>query len=408
MAPSPLVMPKLGLTMTEGVVAEWVVRPGQRVATGDVLFVVETEKTTTDITAQADGVITEIVVAAGEKVPVGAVIARWSPGDEAHAVVAPPPRPEAHAAHTPDPLPREAHAPITHAPRAGRVIATPLARRLARERGVDLRRVTGTGPNGRIKAGDVPLAPPAARPEAPAGAPSAPPGEVFELTPFHLAMARRVSQAKREIPHFYVSADAEVSFLDEYRRKLNEIPGAARVSLNHLVVKAVGQALVEHPAANVIWQGERLLRLRDADVGFAVATDRGVAVPMLRDAGRLSLRRLVERADALAERARQGRLAEADVGGGAIAISNLGMYGAASVSPIINPPHSAILGVGAVRDVFRPGADRRPQLCRELGLVLACDHRVFDGVAAMAFLNVVVALLQNPLRFTPSSDERNE
>jgi pyruvate dehydrogenase E2 component (dihydrolipoamide acetyltransferase) len=297
--------------------------------------------------------------------------------------------------------------------RTTRVVATPLARRIARERGVDLASVPGTGPGGRIKAGDVPHARPAASP------PRAMPrslathggergddtanlaGELVELTPFHLAMASRVTEAKRDIPHFYVSAEAEVGFLAEYRHKLAEIGASPRISLNHVLIKAVGQALVEHPAANVVWHEGRLLRLSMSDVGFAVATDRGVVLPMLRDAGRLALAEVASRADALADRARRGRLSEHEVGGGAVGVSNLGMHGVSSVTPIINPPHSAILGAGAVRELFRPGRDGRPELRRELSLVLACDHRVFDGVAAAAFLNTVIGLLQNPLRLTP-------
>jgi pyruvate dehydrogenase E2 component (dihydrolipoamide acetyltransferase) len=221
---------------------------------------------------------------------------------------------------------------------------------------------------------------------------------VVELTPFHRAMARRVTEAKRDVPHFYVSADADVGFLSEYRRKLAELGDGFRVSLNHVVLKAVGQALAENPAANAIWHDGRLLRLPMSDVGFAVATERGVVMPILRDAGRLPLAEVASRADALAERARRGRLAEADLEGGAMGVSNLGMHGVASLTPIINPPHAAILGVGAIRELFRPGRDGRPELRRELSLVLACDHRVLDGVAAATFLNAVVALLRNPLR----------
>jgi pyruvate dehydrogenase E2 component (dihydrolipoamide acetyltransferase) len=401
MATAPLTMPKLGLTMTEGLVAAWVAQPGQRVAAGDVLLVVETEKTTTDVEATADGVLTEILVPAGEKVPVGTVLARWREDAEA-APARPPdatPTQGAMQARIEDvPGARGAAAPRAGGAPAPRVVATPFARRLARERSIDLRSVRGTGPGGRVKACDVPQARPA---PTPAGTPARGPraaGELVDPTPFHLAMARSVTEAKRDIPHFYVSADAEIGFLTEYRRKRAELGDVPRVTLTHLLLKAVGQALVELPAANVVWHEGRLLRLSMSDVGLAVATDRGVVMPMLRDAGRLALPEVASRADALAERARRGRLREDDLGGGAVGVSNLGMHGVASVTPIIQPPHSAILGVGAVRELFRPGRDGRPELRRELGLVLACDHRVFDGVAAATFLNAVIALLQNPLR----------
>jgi pyruvate dehydrogenase E2 component (dihydrolipoamide acetyltransferase) len=374
---APFLMPKLGLTMTEGLVAHWVAKPGQRIAAGEVVLVVETEKTATDVEAPADGTITEILVPAGDKVPVGTVLARWD----------------------------------TEEVRPRRIVATPLARRLARERGIDLAMVRGSGPGGRVKSTDVP-GEPAGTPVAVSTADVVPApvahalGELVEPSPLHLAMARRVSQAKREIPHFYVSAEAEVSFLLEYRRKLNEVSGGPRITITHFLLKSVGQALVERPAANLVWHEGRMLRPPTADVGFAVSTERGVLMPVLRDAGRLPLAHVASRADELANQARQGRLGEQDMGGGTMGVSNVGMHHATHLTPIINPPHSAILGVGAVRELFRPGAGGEPRLRRELGLVLACDHRVFDGVAAMAFLTLVVELLQNPLRLTTPSPGR--
>ena len=372
----PIVMPKLGLTMTEGMLANWRVQPGDVVKAGDVLFVVETEKIATDIEAPGAGRIVSIEAAEGSTVPVGAVVATWT-GTEAAGLAA---------------------APQVNAPQvnAGRVIATPLARRLARQANIDLATVKGSGPRGRIKARDV-EALAAAAPALERPLPSPAQGQRRPATAMERIVARRLTEAKQNIPHFYVQAEADVTRLLVLRDELNAAEGFARLSLTHCVVAAVARALAQMPEMNVVWDADDVVALAGIDVGIAVETERGLLVPVLRGADRLTLDRIAQAAGDLVGRARAGRLVADDLAGGALSVSNVGMYGASHLTPIINPGQSAILGVAAVRPAFRPDGAGQPSLRQELGLVLSCDHRVIDGVRAARFLDRVTRHLQQPL-----------
>ena len=380
-----ILMPKLGLTMTEGLLAEWKVTPGMRVTAGQVLFVVETEKIATEIEAPGEGDILECVVPAGETVPVGTVVARWS-GEGAAT-------PAVMAAET-----AVADAPaVVQAPRSGgRVVATPLARRLARERGVDLAALSGSGPRGRIKAADVPLA--AATP---------PPAAPRPLDRTRATAAQRLTQAKRDIPHFYVGAGADLTRLLALREEWNAIPGAARISVTHAILGACGRALADDPALNRVWADEGWLTLDCTHVGLAIDTPRGLFAPVLRDAGIAVLDDVAQRAGALVERARSGSLTHDDMAPASITVSNVGMHGARFLVPIVNPGQSMILGVGATEPVFRPDANGAPVLKREVTLVLAADHRVLDGAAAAGFLNRIVKYLEKPLALLRAPAGRN-
>lgn len=384
-ASAEIVMPKLGLTMTEGLLAEWRVQPGERVAAGDILFVVETEKIATDIEAPSEGEILELLVPAGSTAAVGTPVARWTGA----ASGAPEP-----AAAPAEPMPNAP--PTPRAPASGgRVLATPLARRLARERGVDIGTVRGTGPRGRIKAKDVPAAPPVAT------------GDIIPLDRVRAASARRLTQSKQDMPHFYVGAAAEISRLLALRDEWREIPGAPRLTVTHAVLAAMGRALLAMPDLNRVWEGEGWRRIASPDVGLAVDTPRGLFAPVLRDAGRLPLETLAERANALVDRARSGRLAPDELEGGCISLSNVGMFGARFLVPIVNPGQSMILGLGAMESLFRPDPNGAPALRREVTLVLSADHRVLDGAAAAAFLARIVALLERPLALLrPPAEER--
>jgi len=365
-----LVMPKLGLTMTEGLLAEWKVAPGDAYAAGDVLYVVETEKIANEIEAQAAGRIEAILVAEGETVPVGTPVART--GESAA------------------PVERPAKAPA-------RIVATPLARRLAAERGVDLADLTGSGPRGRIKAADIgqtpaPTAPiPATPAPIPATAPPAPAAGARAAT------ARRVAASKRDVPHFYVQTEAEVTALSALRGQLNADARYPRVTVSHLLLKAIGNALAAMPEINRIWLDDRELALEGVDVGLVAETPDGLRIPVIRDVAARPLDAVAAEARDKVERARAGRLAPADVGGGAISLSNVGMHDVTALVPIISPPQSMILGVGAERAVFRPDADGNPALRREITLSLACDHRVIDGALAARFLASLAAAIQAPL-----------
>ena len=407
-----LVMPKLGLTMTEGAVAEWTVAPGSRFAAGDTLFVVESDKAAVEFDAPADGVLHQILVPVGTTVAVGTEIGTWSldgdAGDAAPAaatVGAAPPAAvpvTAAAAYASAPVP--AAAPGSPDGASPRIIATPLARRRAAAAGVDLASVTPSGPHGRVVAADVEAAAtrpaqgikPAAAAAATKSAPQ-PAGALVPLTPSQRTMATRVTASKRDIPHFYLSLGVEVSELLQLRKSLTELPGRPRTTVTHLLVAAVVEALRRTPGMNRIWTEQGLVSLPTLDVGLAVDTPSGLMSPVVHDLAGQSFFDLVRSVDAVIERARSASLRGADVQGGAITISNAGMHDVHYMSSIIVPGQSAILGVGAVQSCFRPDDEGRPVLRRELGLVLSADHRIHTGVAALGFLNTLKSILQRPL-----------
>lgn len=398
-----LLMPKLGLTMTEGMLIEWSVASGAEVKAGDSLFVVETDKVANEIVAQADGTLAEILVAAGETVPVGTVVARWTgPGQGADDMADAPPAPQ--------PVAEAEPAAAREPARGGRVVATPLARRLAREASLDLAQVGGSGPGGRIKAADVrqavraprttPVVPQDAASPAPAArAPLAQAAgeQRIEASALVQSMARRMTQAK-QVPHFYLSAEAEVSALLALRQRLNAQADAPRLTLNHFVIAAVARALAALPHQNRIWNDDHIVQFQGIDVGVAVSTERGLMAPVLHGLDHASLDDIAAQSDALLGRVRAGKATREDMSGGAISISNAGMFNVTYMAPIINPPQSAILGVGSIRELFRPDEQGAPALRREMGLVLAADHRLHDGASALAFLNHVIDLLQDPYR----------
>lgn len=403
-----LLMPKLGLTMTEGLLAEWSVASGDSVKAGDALFIVETDKVANEILADADGVMGEILVQAGDTVPVGAVVARWTGpgqgiGSKSSAVVAPTIQSAPLAAEV-----QEDILPYT-AVVGARVVATPFARRLAREHGIDLGLIAGSGPSGRIKAADVRFAS-----KTTSSAPveqyshqhSTPvPTSVAQSQPASglvQAMARRMTEAK-QVPHFYLSAEAEISELLLLRERLNAEEGGAKLTLNHFIIAAVARALEGMPQQNCIWSDGHVVQFSGIDIGLAVSTDRGLMAPVLHDLAGCSLDGIAVRSGELIARVREGKGSREDMSGGAITISNAGMFNVTYMTPIINPPQSAILGVGSIREVFRPDADGAPTLKREMGLVLAADHRLHDGVSALKFLNYVIDLLQAPYRLLRSN-----
>ena len=386
-AVSDLVMPKLGLTMTEGVLAEWLVQPGDRITPGQIIFVVETDKIANEIEAPGAGEIIELLVEPGETVAVGAALARWTgkgtAGTGGNGADKPRSEPTPHTSHAGSPGPV----------RGNRVIATPLARRMARQREIDIAAIPGSGPKGRIKAADVEAALASQREIS---AEPSPAGRRIPVSARHMAMVRRVTAAQREIPAFSLSARAEVAALLDLRRAMNAA-GGPKITLNHLLLKAVGRALLACPEANRIWADDALLAFATPDVGMVVNVAGDLHVPILRDAGRLPLDRLALAAADLIARAEAGTLRRDELEGGAVTVSNVGMGGRIeSMAPMINPPQSSILGVGAVVETFRPDAEGRPIPARELVLTLACDHRVFDGMAAARFLDAIVRALEAP------------
>ena len=393
-----LLVPKLGLTMSEGVLVEWLVRPGEAFGADQSLFVIESEKAANEVGAEADGVLLEITAQAGETLPCGTVIGYWDDGRAGEAADA-------------------ASVVVTAGkavPDGQRIPVTPLARRLAAQQGVDLGGVTGSGPRGRIRARDVLLKvernalsgraleadntqnpPPAVTDAAGAAAPVH--GSLRAPSNLERTVAQRLTAAKQQVPHFYLAVEAEMSAVMALRGQLNAAQTRQRLTINHFVLAAVGRALEAMPEMNRVWTDEGILSLDSSDVGMAVNTDKGLLVPVLRGAGRQSLGDLARQAGELIGRAQAGRLGSADMHGGAITVSNAGMHDVTYMTSIINPGQSMILGVGSIREVFRPDGNGQPAIRREMGMVLSADHRVLDGVGGLKFLKLVVQALQQPM-----------
>jgi pyruvate dehydrogenase E2 component (dihydrolipoamide acetyltransferase) len=374
-------MPKLGLTMTEGVLASWAVAVGDRVKAGDVLFTVETDKIATEIEAQGDGEILSLEARDGETYPVGAVLGEWTGSGLALDTSAEPP------------VEPQLPASVMRAPRAdgSRIYATPLARRVARNADFDISSVTGSGPNGRIQARDVHAAISAIVTQK-----QRPVTSRLAVPQLRKIVARRMVEAKQTIPHFYVLANADLAKANDLRAQLNA-DSRQKISVTHILVAALARAIAEMPEANEIWEDDELIRFGSIDIGVAVTTPRGLLAPVVRNLGERTLDEVAEQTNSVIERARIGALQQNDLTGGAISISNVGMFGVAGLIPIVNPGQSSILGVGCPEQLFRPDANGQPRLCEELRLFLSCDHRVWDGARAAQFLDRVRTLLERPL-----------
>ncbi|ABE36733.1 e3 binding domain protein [Paraburkholderia xenovorans LB400] len=418
-----LLVPKLGLTMTEGTLIEWMISPGDRFDADQGLYVIESDKAANEVSAEGSGVLLEVTAELGMPLSVGSVIGYWDDDPQAatnHAVRA---EPSAHAAaasaSSPDsnaanaaPSAQTSRPPAAMNGQSGqsgqsgaRGISTPLARRLARERGIDLTNLAGSGPRGRIRARDVELAPansPASAPDVPLPATASRAAQVAQAatvraaTSIEKTIARRLVTSKQTIPHFYLSVEAEISAVQRLRSQLNDAQSNRRFTVNHFVVAAVGRALALVPEANRVWDDSGITSFAATDVGVAVHTERGLLVPVLRDVGRQALGEVARHASEAIGRAQAGQLNAAEMAGGAITVSNAGMHDVTLMTSIINPGQSMILGVGSVRQVFRPDAHGQPALKNEVGLVLSVDHRVLDGVTALKFLRQVVAAIERP------------
>ncbi|HEU6445226.1 MAG TPA: dihydrolipoamide acetyltransferase family protein [Gaiellaceae bacterium] len=405
-------LPRLGQGMESGVVVRWLKQEGERVEKGEPLYELDTEKVTQEVEAEAAGILLKIAVQEGE-VPVGQTVAViGEEGEEVPAVeVEETPEEEGSRAPARDAERREgaeaAAAPGTPGPvtelrepqRDGRVKASPLARRIARERGVDLASVRGTGPDGRIVAEDVERAE-VAPAEAPAAAPTAPPAapaevEVVPLTSIRKTIARRLTEAW-EAPVFQISMSAEMTRSVELRERLVDLAkDGPKPTISDVLTKIVASALMRHRPLNAEFAGEEIRIHPTANVGMAVATDRGLVVPVIRGAERLSIQEIAAARVDLVERARGGKLQQSDLEGGTFTISNLGMFGVEHFVAVLNPPQVAILAVGAVEEkpVVRDGEIVLRPL---MSLTLTCDHRAVDGADAADFLRTVRSTLEEP------------
>ncbi|HSN06049.1 MAG TPA: dihydrolipoamide acetyltransferase family protein [Candidatus Angelobacter sp.] len=428
---SLLTMPGVAANATEAVLSAWVVPVGAAFAAGDPIVTIETDKAVVDVEAEADGVVLHAIAEPGASVEVGQPIAVLGAPGEVVAdltallaelgVVAPrtPATSGAGAAGSTPPGPGAAtHAAAgaavsTPAPAASagseahgvRLFASPIARRLAREAGLPLDSLRGTGPNGRVVRRDVEQAlaerlavPSTAAASAAAVAPTPVPGAVTEVPHSRMrrAIAARLTESKQTIPHFYVRGTADVGRLVRARERINA-RGDVKVSINDMVLKAVAAAHVAEPDMNVVWTSDAVLRYSSVDVAVAIATDRGLVTPVLRSVESLSLTQIAVSVRDFAQRAVDGRLRQDELEGGTVSVSNLGMYGTEEFSAIINPPQSAILAVGAVRSepVVRGDA---LEIGSVLRVTLSVDHRSVDGVAAARWMRTFLTLLDDPVQ----------
>jgi pyruvate dehydrogenase E2 component (dihydrolipoamide acetyltransferase) len=449
--PIPILMPALSPTMEEGKLAKWLVKEGDAVASGDVIAEIETDKATMEVEAVDEGTVGKILVAEGtEGVAVNKPIAMLlEEGEDKSALDAtaaatpteastPPPAPAgqdgqsaaAHAPAKPDGAqPAAAPAPAKANGQGGRVFASPLARRIAKDKSIDLAALQGSGPRGRIVLRDVEQAleqgvAPSARPAAAqtqalvpstgtAIAPQAMPDEqilsfyekgTYEVVPhdnMRKTIAARLTQAKATIPHFYLTIDCELDNLMEARQRLNmrspkEGPNAYRLSVNDFIIKAMGLALIRVPAANATWTQQGMLFHKHADIAVAVAIEGGLFTPVIRSVEDKTLVEISQQMRDLAERARKRRLAPHDYQGGSTAVSNLGMYSIKHFDAVINPPHATILAIGQ--------SEKRPVvkgneivIANMMTVTLSCDHRVVDGALGAQLLSAFKGFIEEPV-----------
>uniref|UniRef100_UPI0040473822 pyruvate dehydrogenase complex dihydrolipoamide acetyltransferase n=3 Tax=Yoonia sp. TaxID=2212373 RepID=UPI0040473822 len=422
-----ILMPALSPTMEEGTLAKWHVKEGDTVSSGDILAEIETDKATMEFEAVDEGVIGKIVIAEGsEGVKVNAVIAvLLEDGESASDIGSVSAAPAAAEPKAEAAAPAAAATPAPAAPAAkdgNRIFATPLARRIAADKGLDLSAIAGSGPHGRIVKADVETAtaapkaaaaPATSAATAAAGAAMAAgpstetvikmydgrPFEEVKLDGMRKTIAARLTEAKQSVPHFYLRRDIQLDALMKFRATLNkQLEGrGVKLSVNDFIIKACALALQQVPEANAVWAGDRTLKFTKSDVAVAVAIEGGLFTPVLRDSEMKSLSALSSEMKDLATRARDRKLAPHEYQGGSFAISNLGMFGIDNFDAIINPPHSAILAVGA--GVKKPivGADGELTVGIVMSTTLSVDHRVIDGALGANLLNAIKDNLENPM-----------
>ena len=449
--PTEILMPALSPTMEEGTLAKWLVKEGDNVSPGDVIAEIETDKATMEVEAVDEGTVGKILIGEGtEHVAVNKPIAvLLEEGEDESAISdtdppsaaepAPEPAPpaeskpaepeQAEAAKQPEPQPQAQPAPKSNG-QAGRVFASPLARRLARDGNIDLSQIEGTGPHGRIVKADVEKAiaggvsAPAAAEETASGqvmparkasaasVPAMPDDEIlalyekgtYDVVPhdnMRRIIAERLTMAKSTIPHFYLSVDCRLDALLAARTRLNDMsakegPNVFKISVNDMVIKAMAMALQKVPDANATWTEQGVLRHRSSDIGVAVAIEGGLFTPVIRHAEVKSLSEISNEMKDLAGRARNRRLAPHEYQGGTTSISNLGMMGIKSFDAVINPPHSSILAVGA--------GEKRPvikndsiEVATMMSCTLSCDHRVIDGALGAELLDAFRGFIEEPV-----------
>ncbi len=426
--PTEILMPALSPTMEEGTLAKWLVKEGDTVSSGDIMAEIETDKATMEFEAVDEGTIGKILIAEGSEgvkvnTPIAVLLEDGESADDIADAAAAPAATAAAPTEASAPAAAAAPSPVPAAPKAGdgtRVFASPLARRIAADKGLDLTGIKGSGPHGRIIKADVenataapkPAAAPAQASTAAAPAPATGPAadavmamydgreyEEISLNGMRKTIAARLTEAKQSIPHFYLRRDIELDALLAFRSQLNKQLEArsVKLSVNDFIIKACALALQEVPDANAVWAGDRMLKLKPSDVAVAVAIEGGLFTPVLKDAEMKSLSALSAEMKDLAARARDRKLAPHEYQGGSFAISNLGMFGIDNFDAVINPPHGAILAVGA--GVKKPvvGKDGELAVATVMSVTLSVDHRVIDGALGAQLLTAIKTNLENPM-----------
>jgi len=429
--PTEILMPALSPTMEEGTLAKWLVKEGDTVSSGDLLAEIETDKATMEFEAVDDGVVGKILIPEGSEgvkvnTPIAVMLEDGESADDIGAASAPAPAAAPVATSTEAAPVAATPAPAaTKAADGSRLFATPLARRIAADKGLDLNTISGSGPHGRIVKADVEnatAAPKAAAPAATASAPAATAAapaaagtgpttdqvlamyadrefEEVSLDGMRKTIAARLTEAKQNVPHFYLRKDIELDALLAFRGQLNKTlePRGVKLSVNDFIIKACALALQQVPDANAVWANDRVLSLKPSDVAVAVAIEGGLFTPVLKDADMKSLSALSAEMKDLASRARDRKLAPHEYQGGSFAISNLGMFGIDNFDAIINPPHAAILAVGAGAKKPVVGSDGELKVATVMSTTLSVDHRVIDGALGANLLNAIKENLENPM-----------
>ncbi|HEX6043537.1 MAG TPA: pyruvate dehydrogenase complex dihydrolipoamide acetyltransferase [Pyrinomonadaceae bacterium] len=393
---SKVIMPKLSPTMEEGQIARWLKKEGDKVSTGEPLAEIDTDKATMEMQALANGVLRKILINEGESAPLGQLIAViGDPNEDIESILSDAPAEQPKPA--PEPAP-EAPPPVQAAPQitktdSGRLIASPLAARMAKDSGLDLRSINGSGPNGRIIKRDIEAALTQPRPAAIATAT----GYRDEpATQIRQTIAKRLVTSIGPVPHFFLTIDIEMDRAAEMRKNINALDPDLKISVNDIIIKVVAAALIKHPEVNASFQEKFIRYYEHADIGVAVAIEDGLITPVVRAADQKSLTQIAGEVRELAERARTKKLKPEEYTGATFSVSNLGMFGIDEFTAVINPPEGGILAIGAMtpKPVVR---DNEIVIRQMMRVTMSCDHRVIDGATGAKFLQTFKKILENPL-----------
>lgn len=414
-----ITMPKMSDTMEEGKVIKWLKHEGDRISEGDVIAEIETDKANVEMEAFQSGILKKILVPEGETVPVGAAIAeleaveavpKFEVPQQPEVVSEQPPKTVEPTVEIAPPYIGEEHKPSAEVAEEKHILASPLARRMAAELGIDLSKVKGTGPNGRITEADVVAYASQAQAAAPSAAPPPPPppvaaaplitevpSEEVELSKMRKTVAHRMSESKQTIPHFYVTTEIEMDWASRVRDELNSIEDAQkRISFTDMVIKACALALAQFPEVNSSYKEDKLIMHKEINIGMAVALENGLIAPVIHNADKKPLREIAVETKRLAEHARSNTLRASEYTGATFTVSNLGMFNVENFVAIIDPPQAASLAIGTIME--RPVViDGEITISKRMKATLSADHRVLDGAKAAMFLNEVRKRLESPI-----------